>query len=58
MSLLGYESIKIASLSDVINLNMMMNETLKNINLCENERDKYIIEKKLRKVLMKKKKDI
>jgi len=58
MSLLGYESIKIASLSDVINLNMMMNETLKNINLCENEKEKQMINKKKRKVLMKKKKNI
>jgi len=52
---LGYESIRIASLPDVMNLNMVMNETLTNINLCENERDKQISKKKQRKVLMKKK---
>ena len=52
---LGYESIRIASLPDVMNLNMVMNETMTNINLCENERDKQISKKKPRKVLMKKK---
>jgi len=52
---LGYESIRIASLPDVMNLNMVMNETMTNINLCENERDKQISKKKSRKVLMKKK---
>ena len=35
-----------------------MNETMKNINLCENEKEKQMINKKKRKVLMKKKKNI
>jgi len=34
---------------------MVMNETITNINLCENERDKQISKRKQRKVLMKKK---
>jgi hypothetical protein len=37
---------------------MVMNETMTNINLCENERDKQIFKKKPRKVLMKKKQGV
>lgn len=53
----GYESIKIASVPDVMNLNVAMNETITNINICENERDQSS-HKKQRKVLMKKKKNV